>query len=92
MNASSPSRLDDPEFTFVVDMLGERPLWASSIADDDLELALRGIYTIAAAAAFIGTSETSVRRMVNAGILAGQRLGSRWFILEGPIRDHILSL
>lgn len=53
----------------------KRPRWAKYLAEEDYELTARGMFTTAAAAAYAGVSEGTIRQAIKQGKLKATRLG-----------------
>lgn len=56
-------------------MSEERPRWAKSLSEKDYDLALRGVFTTSAAAAYVGRSEAAIRKAIHSGDLKATKFG-----------------
>lgn len=56
----------------------ERPTWAIGLTVKDWDLAQRGIFVTAAAAAYASLSEAVIRKAIASGELPARRQGKGW--------------
>lgn len=54
----------------------ERPIWARGLDERTYDLALRGQFSVAAAAVYVGVSDKTIRKLINTGALEAKRIGN----------------
>jgi excisionase family DNA binding protein len=69
---------------------GERPLWAVHLPDDEYAWVLRGLFGVLAAAAYLGTSDRYVYKLVSKGKLPARRVG-KYLRIQKVHLDGILG-
>lgn len=67
----------------------ERPYWARELPEDEYAMALRGLFGVEAAAAYIGTSDRFVRNLVADGALEARKVGRRLRIQKAQLDGYL---
>lgn len=60
--------------------LERRPRWAKGLPEKDYDLAMRGVFSTLAAAAYTGLSEATIRQAITKGELVARKQGKGWRI------------
>lgn len=73
-----------------ISCLDARPIWAAGLSDTDYDLAMRGSFTVEAAAAYLGVSDRWVREAIKDGRLPARMIGKGYRIQKAHL-DSILG-
>lgn len=63
----------------------QRPSWATGLTEKDCDLAMRGSFTVAAAVAYTGVSDKTIRRLIKEGALEAKRIGNGFRISKSSL-------
>lgn len=67
----------------------ERPYWAKQLPEDEYAMAMRGLFGVEAAAAYIGTSVRFVRDLVAGGAIEARKVGRRLRIQKAQLDSYL---
>lgn len=70
---------------------GDVPSWASKLAPDEYAMAMRGVFGVEAAAAYLGTSTRYVYKLVRQGKIPARKVG-RYLRIQKAHLDEFLGI